>query len=208
MFDLSDDARAGYRRVEVLTGPGRRRRWSAESKAQVVAESLAPGARPSEVARRWQICSQQVFAWRKAAYRREVDQLVDLAGQVAACLDPVATLRRWLRANVEFVATKRGIAAALALAAYGNTELSAYTAEQLTGAVRRLMDRIATVHGLRDDIGPEDVLHMLVALCYRSDAAGWQANVLRLLDVFVDGIGSRDRCRAARLGERRADHFP
>ena len=67
MFDLNDDARAGYRRVEVLTGPGRRRRWSAESKAQVVAESLAPGARPSEVARRWQICPQQVFAWRREA---------------------------------------------------------------------------------------------------------------------------------------------
>ena len=35
MFDLNDDARAGYRRVEVRTGPGRCRRWSAESKAQV-----------------------------------------------------------------------------------------------------------------------------------------------------------------------------
>ncbi len=67
MFDLNDDARAGYRRVEVLTGPGRRRRWSPEDKAQVVAESLVPGARPSEVARRWQICSQQVFAWRREA---------------------------------------------------------------------------------------------------------------------------------------------
>ena len=67
MFDLNDDARAGYRRVEVLTGPGRRRRWSVESKARVVAEGLVPGARPSEVARRWQICSQQVFAWRREA---------------------------------------------------------------------------------------------------------------------------------------------
>ena len=67
MFDLNNNARAGYRRVEVLTGPGRRRRWSVESKARVVAESLVPGARPSEVARRWQICSQQVFAWRREA---------------------------------------------------------------------------------------------------------------------------------------------
>ena len=82
-------------------------------------------------------------------------------------------------------------AAALALAAHGSTELSAYTAEHLTGAVRRLMDRIAAVHGLRRDIGPEDVLHLLVALCYRSDAPGWQANVLRLLDVFVDGLRVR-----------------
>ena len=67
MFDVNDDARAGYRRVEMLTGPGRRRRWSPEDKARVVAESLAPGARPSEVARRWQICSQQVLTWRREA---------------------------------------------------------------------------------------------------------------------------------------------
>ncbi len=124
----------------------------------------------------------------EAVYRREVEQLVELAGQLSACPDPVAALRRWLRSNVEFVATKKGMSAALALATYGSTDLSAYTAEQLTGAVRRLMDRIAAARGLRGDIGPEDVLHLMVALCYRSDAAGWQANVLRLLDVFVDGL--------------------
>ncbi len=66
MFDVSDDAKGKFRRVEVLTGPGRRRRWSADERAQIVAETLVPGARVSEVARRWQICSQQVFGWRRA----------------------------------------------------------------------------------------------------------------------------------------------
>ena len=66
MFDVSDDAKGTFRRVEVLTGPGRRRRWSADEKAQIVAETLVAGARVSEVARRWQICSQQVFGWRRA----------------------------------------------------------------------------------------------------------------------------------------------
>ena len=66
MFDVNDDAKGKFRRVEVLTGPGRRRRWSADEKARIVAETLAPGARVSEVARRWQICSQQVFGWRRA----------------------------------------------------------------------------------------------------------------------------------------------
>jgi transposase len=65
MFDVKDDAKAGYRRVEVLTGPGRRRRWSAAEKARIVAETLAPGVRVSAVARRWQLCPQQVFAWRR-----------------------------------------------------------------------------------------------------------------------------------------------
>jgi transposase len=66
MFDVNDDAKGEYWRIEVLTGPGRRRRWSADQKARIVAETLVPGARVSEVARRWQICSQQVFGWRRA----------------------------------------------------------------------------------------------------------------------------------------------
>jgi transposase len=67
MFDTTDDAKGGFRRVEILTGPGRRRRWSAEEKARIIAETLVPGARVSEVARRWQLSSQQVFGWRRAA---------------------------------------------------------------------------------------------------------------------------------------------
>ncbi len=68
MFDVNDGAKVEFRRVEVLTGPVRRRRWSAEEKARIVEETLAPGARVSEVARRWQVCSQQVFGWRRAAF--------------------------------------------------------------------------------------------------------------------------------------------
>lgn len=67
MVGVNDDAKAGFRRIEVLMGPGRRRRWSAEEKARIVAETLEPGARVSEVARRWQVCPQQVFGWRRQA---------------------------------------------------------------------------------------------------------------------------------------------
>jgi transposase-like protein len=44
MFDIYDDAKIKYRRVELLTALGRRRRWPAEEKAQIVAETLVPGA--------------------------------------------------------------------------------------------------------------------------------------------------------------------
>jgi transposase len=67
MFDVNDDAKGGFRRIEILTGPGRRRKWSCEEKARIVAETLEPGARVSEVARRWQVCPQQVFGWRREA---------------------------------------------------------------------------------------------------------------------------------------------
>src|ERR1700747_2547597 len=44
----------------------RRRRWRAEDKGRIVAESYAPGAVVSEVARRHDITPQHLFAWRKA----------------------------------------------------------------------------------------------------------------------------------------------
>lgn len=54
-------------RFEVFTGAGRRRRWSAEQKAQIVAESEEGGASVSAVARRHGLTPQQLFAWRRAA---------------------------------------------------------------------------------------------------------------------------------------------
>ena len=41
---MRDMRGGGYRRVEVLTGPGRRRAWDEATKARVAAESDAPGA--------------------------------------------------------------------------------------------------------------------------------------------------------------------
>ena len=67
MDDINTDAKAGFRRIELLTGPGRRRRWSDSEKAQIIAETLAPGASVSAVARRWQVSPQQVFGWRREA---------------------------------------------------------------------------------------------------------------------------------------------
>ncbi len=58
------------RRVEVFTGAGRRRRWSAEQKAGIVAESYAGGETVSGVARRHGLTPQQLFGWRRAVHRR------------------------------------------------------------------------------------------------------------------------------------------
>ena len=67
MADVTDDAKGEFRRIGLLTGPTRRRRWSEAEKARIVAEALVPGAVVSAIARRWQVCPQQVFGWRRAA---------------------------------------------------------------------------------------------------------------------------------------------
>ena len=50
--------------VEVLSGPERRRRWSAEQKRSIVAEAFAPGAAVCEVARRRDVVPGQIYRWR------------------------------------------------------------------------------------------------------------------------------------------------
>src|SRR5882757_6660225 len=127
----------------------------------------------------------------EAVYRREVEHLGELAEQLKGEAEPIDALRRWLRANVELVATKKGMLAALALAVHGLSELYAYTFERLTKAVGALLDRAVAAGEIRSDISPEDLLRALVGMCYMHDQPGWQATVLRLLDVFVDGLCTR-----------------
>jgi transposase len=67
-------------RVEVLDGVERRRRWSHDDKMRIIEETLAPGAKVTEVARRNGIAASVVFAWRRQA--RTV-------GKVGPCFAPV-----------------------------------------------------------------------------------------------------------------------
>lgn len=55
------------RRLELFTGEGRRRSWSADEKAAIVAESYAEGESVCGVARRHGLTSQQLFTWRRLA---------------------------------------------------------------------------------------------------------------------------------------------
>ena len=54
-----------YRRVEVITGERRRRRWTGEEKARIVAESFEEGANISEVARRNGVSRGLLTVWRR-----------------------------------------------------------------------------------------------------------------------------------------------
>src|ERR1019366_3228325 len=68
MLDTRNDARnegSTYQRVEVITGRQRRRRWTAEEKARIVAESLDAGASISDVARRHGMSRGLLTVWRR-----------------------------------------------------------------------------------------------------------------------------------------------
>ena len=63
MLDAKQEG-GSYRRIEVITGQRRRRQWTAEQKARIVAESFEEGANISEVARRHGVVRGLLTVWR------------------------------------------------------------------------------------------------------------------------------------------------
>jgi hypothetical protein len=88
--------------------------------------------------------------------------------------------------------------AALALTVHGSSEIYAGTFERLTTAVGALLDRAVAAGEIRSDISSEDALRALIGMCYLHDQPAWQNSVLRLVDVFVDGLRVRTETRKSR----------
>jgi AcrR family transcriptional regulator len=138
----------------------------------------------------------------EAVYRREVQQLADLAERLEEDGEPIEALRRWMRSFVKFAATKKGMSAALAFAVAKDSDLVSHSSDLLTRAVGGLLSRASTAGEIRDDIGAEDLLRALVGMCYSHDQQGWQKNVLRLVDVFVDGLRTRRTKRRTETNQK------
>ena len=87
-----------FRRIEVITGVARRRRWTDEEKAWIVAESLDPATTVSAVARRYGLLASQLFVWRQQLAAPEFVPVVvaedgaaapaEMAGRMEIALGP------------------------------------------------------------------------------------------------------------------------
>jgi AcrR family transcriptional regulator len=122
----------------------------------------------------------------EAVYRREVDELSALAQRLGREATAEAALRAWVAALIEFVATKKGMAKALALAA--NKSLSAYSFEQMSGAVGLLLGRLQSEGRLRRRIAPEDFLRAIIGLMFGLDGPDWRERATPLTEVLIDGL--------------------
>jgi AcrR family transcriptional regulator len=134
----------------------------------------------------------------EAVYRHEVQQLADLAERLKKERRPIEALRQWMRSIVKFVATKKGMSTALALAVSKDSDLVSYSSDRLTRAIGLLLEQAIAAGEVRSDVSPEDLLRAIVGMCYTHDQPGWQKNVLRLVDIFVDGLRNRPAKRQRR----------
>ncbi|RUM99516.1 IS66 family insertion sequence hypothetical protein [Pseudaminobacter arsenicus] len=87
-LDLTLDPERQPRRFEVINGAGGRRHWSLDDKARIVAETLEPNAIISEVARRYGLRPQQVFAWRREARKQVASVQQESPAFVPAVVPP------------------------------------------------------------------------------------------------------------------------
>src|SRR4051812_31527567 len=73
--------RASYRHLELITGSKRRRARSVREKAAIVAETFAPGANVSEIARRHRLNRGLLFSWRRQGRRARPGPVADTTSE-------------------------------------------------------------------------------------------------------------------------------
>ena len=131
------------RRIELFTDHGRRRTWSEDEKASIVAESFAGGESVCSVARRHGLTPQQLFTWRREA-RKAAEAAVTFAPVVVTPAPKMPTTEpaspRKERKSARRPARKRRAAAAIELEAGGVTARVAdgASAEAIAAVIRAL----------------------------------------------------------------------
>jgi AcrR family transcriptional regulator len=123
-----------------------------------------------------------------AVYRREVDQLSAAAERLLAEQTPGAALEAWLHQLIDYMATKRVIAAALQASPGPGAEAYAAGGPAMFAALERL-GRAAIASGdIRADIEPDDLFRLVAGLSYGYDKPDWAPSARRLIGVLMAGL--------------------
>jgi AcrR family transcriptional regulator len=124
----------------------------------------------------------------KAVFRREVDACVDAAEKIAAENEPGQALTRWLLRFTGFVATKRGLAAALHSGDPAFDGLHDYFTGRLAPTLRALLDAAATAGEIRSDIDAEELLIAVSRLSTPGPGSDGTDQSERMVALLVDGL--------------------
>ncbi len=121
-----------------------------------------------------------------AVFQHEVDACAKAARTLAAEHEPGEALARWLRRYTSFIATKRGLAAALHSGDPAFDALPAYFDRHLRPALGSLLESAAAAGQVRADVDPNDLLTAVANLCLPAD--GRSGHPRRMVDLLIDGL--------------------
>jgi AcrR family transcriptional regulator len=123
----------------------------------------------------------------KAVLQREIDACADAAPALAAVHEPGAALANWLDRYTEFLATKRGLAAALHSGDPAFDALPGYFYQRLEPALGSLLGAAAAIGEIRADISASDLLSAVALLCRPVSDEGI-AYSRRMVALLIDGL--------------------
>ena len=123
-----------------------------------------------------------------AVFRREVDLCAQEAAGLAASYGPDEALERWLRRYTEFVATKRGLAAALHSGDPAFAGLRAYFEQRVGPTLAALLDDAVSAGAVRDGVDPLDLLGAVSNLCAPAPGTDDTSRAYRMVALLLDGL--------------------
>jgi AcrR family transcriptional regulator len=122
-----------------------------------------------------------------AALCSEVDACADAGAKLAARHGAGAALVEWVGHYVEFVTTRRGLAAALNSGDPAFAALPEYFLQRLRPVVQRLLDAAIAAGEIRKGVQPDELLCAVGALCAPLECPN-PPDARRLVALFVDGL--------------------
>ena len=125
----------------------------------------------------------------EAVYRAERGRLRDAAAQLLAEEQaPDRALRAWMDRFADYIAIKGEMAEALRALIASGVVTQSEAREELSAAVRVILDAGAATGTLRADASAEDVVVALVGIFSVCPLPGERARADRLLDLLMDGL--------------------
>jgi hypothetical protein len=103
-------------------------------------------------------------------------------------LPPERALRAWMDRFADYVAAKREMADVLRAVFAAGTVSVSQAREQLTGAVRVIMDAGAADGSLRADVRPQDVVALVVGCFTATSTEGGREQLGRMFDLVTDAV--------------------
>lgn len=122
-----------------------------------------------------------------AVFRREIDACAEAASTLAAEYAPGEALARWMQRYVEFIAAKRGLAAALHSGDPAFEALPGYFNTRLVPALRSLLDAATAAGDVRVTVEPYDLLRAVASLCMPADG-GEPTRARSMVAMLVNGL--------------------
>lgn len=125
-----------------------------------------------------------------AVFQTQVNACADAAAILASQYDPGEALARWMQRFVDFIATKRGLAAALHSGDTAYAALPGFFNKRLEPALKMLLDAAIKAKAVRSDVAARDLLLAVGTLCRGSQDDGLLF-ARKMTQVLIDGMRFR-----------------